>query len=84
MKPRRARFKLLGRFNGASSATITITVFGEVALFSVRPFRSRRAYELQLGDVARGVIFDVVRKENPIRSGGLRPHEKPAPRRKRP
>jgi hypothetical protein len=77
MKPRRVRFRLAGRFNGAASATIEITQFGEVALFSVRPFRSRRVYELPLTAVARGVIYDVVRKDNPIRAGALRAHEQP-------
>lgn len=75
MKPRRARFRLAGRFDGASSATVTITVFGDVALFEVRPFRSRRSYALELATVARGVIFDVVRKDHPIRAGGRRPDE---------
>lgn len=83
MKARRARFRLAGRFNGAAGATITITTFGEVALFTVRPLRSRRVYELQLADVARGVIYDVVRKEHPIRAGARRPHEtQPKPTRK--
>lgn len=85
MKARRARFKLAGRFNGTHSATIEITQFGDVALFSVRPFRSRRAYELQLGDVARGVIYDVIRKDHPILAGARRPHEKShAPKKRRP
>lgn len=82
MKPRRARFRLVGRFNGASSATVEITQFGEVALFSVRPFRSRRVYELELRAVARDVIYEVVKKEFPIRAGGRRPNEKPAPKRR--
>lgn len=53
MGPRRARFRLVGSFNGAPAATVEITQFGDVALFSVRPLRSRRVYELALGDVAR-------------------------------
>ncbi|HYM46752.1 MAG TPA: hypothetical protein VES65_11415 [Solirubrobacteraceae bacterium] len=64
---RRARFRLVGRFNGTSSATVIVEQLGpDQALISVRPFRSRRLYTLPLAAVARGVIYDVVRSENPI------------------
>jgi hypothetical protein len=61
----RARVRIVGRFNGASSATVTIVG----GLFSVRPFRRRRAYELPLADVAERVIFDVVRAEVALHEG---------------
>jgi hypothetical protein len=83
VKPRRARFRVAGRFNGAAAATVTITQYGDVALFSVRPFRSRTSYELPLATVASGVIWDVVRRTFPMRAGGLRPDEKTTKPRKR-
>jgi hypothetical protein len=59
-----AHFKVLGRFDGASTATVTIEYHSEgLAFFRVRPHRRRRVFELALADVARGVVFDVVRKE---------------------
>lgn len=54
-----ARFKVLGPFDGAPSATVTIAG----GLFIVRPFGRRRVYELRLADVARGVLYDVVKAE---------------------
>jgi hypothetical protein len=54
-----ARFKILGPFDGAPSATVTIAG----GLFTVRPFGRRRVYELRLADVARGVLYDVVKAE---------------------
>lgn len=59
-RPRRpARFKVKGQFDGAPSATITIAD----GLFIVRPFGRRRVYELRLADVARGVLYDVIKAE---------------------
>lgn len=59
-----AHFKVIGRFDGAPTATVTIEYHGPtLAFIRVRPHRRRRSFELQLADVARGVIFDVVRKE---------------------
>lgn len=60
---RRARFKLAGKFDGTPGATVVIEQEGDYALFRVRPARRRREFVLQLSDVARGVIFDVVRAE---------------------
>jgi hypothetical protein len=61
---RRARFKVLGRFDGAPVATVEIEYHGaELSFFRVRPLRRHRVFELTLADVARGVIFDVTRKE---------------------
>lgn len=56
------RVRLAGRFDGADAATVTITA-GPAPLIEVRPLRRRRAFTLPLVDVARGVIFDVVRAE---------------------
>lgn len=59
MSRARARVRVFGRFDGTDGATVTITD----QLFSVRPSRRRRTYTLLLADVARSVIFDVVRAE---------------------
>jgi hypothetical protein len=58
----RARVRILGRFDGAAAATVTITG-GAEPLIMVRPLRRRRSFTLPLVDVARGVIFDVTRAE---------------------
>lgn len=55
----RARVRVFGRFDGTDGATVVITD----QLFTVRPSRRRRSYTLLLADVARSVIFDVVRAE---------------------
>lgn len=64
MKKRR-HFKVSERraFNGADQATITIYLAGGGAIFSVRPHRRRKTYELPLSDVARIVIVRVVMAE---------------------
>lgn len=56
---RPARFKVAGQFDGVPSATVTIAD----GLFTVRPFGRRRVYELRLADVARGVLYDVIKAE---------------------
>lgn len=59
-----AHFRVAGRFDGSGAATVTIEHHDPGRSFiRVRPYRRRRAFELSLADVARGVIFDVVRKE---------------------
>jgi hypothetical protein len=58
----RARVRVAGRFDGAQSATVTITG-GPEPLVMVRPLRRHRSFTLPLVDVARGVIFDVTRAE---------------------
>jgi len=59
-----AHFRVLGRFDGAASATVTVEYHNAgLAFFRVRPLRRRRAFELALGDVARGVVFDVVKRD---------------------
>lgn len=58
-KRRPARFKIAGQFDGVPSATVTIAD----GLFIVRPFGRRRVYELRLADVARGVLYEVIKAE---------------------
>ena len=57
-----AHFRITGRFDGAQTATVTVEYHSpDVAFLRVRPLRRRRAFELSLADVARWVIFDVIR-----------------------
>lgn len=65
---RPARFKVSGQFDGVPSATVTIAD----GLFIVRPFGRRRVYELRLADVARGVLFDVIKAELAARARAKR------------
>lgn len=65
---RPARFKVSEAIDGAPSATVTIAG----GLFTVRPFGRRRVYELRLADVARGVLFDVVKAELAARRAAKR------------
>ena len=82
---RRIRLRLAGRFDGAAGATLVITLDGPSASLSVRPLRSRREFTADLAALARRVIYDAHRRENPIHAGALFPHEpkpQPKPRRK--
>jgi len=65
---RPARFKVSGQFDGVPSATVTIAD----GLFIVRPFGRRRVYELRLADVARGVLYDVIKAELAARARAKR------------
>jgi hypothetical protein len=57
------RVKVVGRIDGASSATVTIDrVRG---LIAVRPKGRRRTYELPLAFVAEMVVAKVVKQELP-------------------
>lgn len=68
-----AHFRLTGRFDGAPVATVTIEYHDAGrAFFRVRPLRRRRAFEVDLGELARGVVFDVVRQELKERRGQRR------------
>jgi hypothetical protein len=59
-----AHFRVVGRFDGATVATVTVEYHSAGrAFFRVRPLRRRKAFELDLADVARGVVFDVVKHE---------------------
>jgi hypothetical protein len=67
-KRRPARFKVAGQFDGVPSATVTIAD----GLFIVRPFGRRRVYELRLTDVARGVLYEVIKAEVAARARAKR------------
>lgn len=67
-KRRPARFKVAGQFDGVPSATVTIAD----GLFIVRPFGRRRVYELRLADVARGVLYEVIKAEVAARARAKR------------
>ena len=57
----RSKFKIAGRFDGASGATVTID--RGAMLFSVRPLRRHREYTLPLTDVAEMVLWRIVKAE---------------------
>ena len=59
-RKRAARFRVDGYFDGAKSATVTITPEG---LFVVRPHRRRRSYAVTLAGVASSVIIRTIRLE---------------------
>ncbi len=51
-------------FNGKSTATVALVVEdGGRALFTVRPKRTRRVFELPLSDVAQIVVERILRAE---------------------
>lgn len=59
-----AHFRVLGRFDGSDVATVTIEHHDPARAFlRVRPLRRRRAFELPLAEVARGLIYDVIKRE---------------------
>lgn len=64
-----AHFKLQAtsgnhRFDGKTLATVTIEYHGPtLAFIRVRPWKRRKAAELTLHDVARGILFDVAKRE---------------------
>lgn len=72
----RARFRqrIAERLDGAGAATVEIVGPPGALMFSVRPLRRRRVYELPLITVARNVIYDVVRAElrQQVRAGARR------------
>ncbi len=62
-RKRPARFEILALLDDASRfqrGTVTITPSG---IFSVRPHRRRRAYELNLSQVASLVVRQIIRAE---------------------
>lgn len=61
-KPRKARFKVDGTFDGTKGATITVTTFGNTSLVEVRPTRRRETYSATLDQIASWVIFEDVKK----------------------
>jgi hypothetical protein len=60
---RAARFRVFGRFDAPRAHEATVTIERERGLFSVRPLRRRRVYELPLADVAAMVVWRVIRFE---------------------
>ena len=56
-----ARFRIFGRIDGASEATVTID--RTTGLLAVRPLRRHRVYELPLSFVAEMVLQRVVKAE---------------------
>jgi hypothetical protein len=58
---RKFHARVVGRFDGASSATVTID--RTHGLISVRPLRRRRTYALPLAAIVRHIIYTVVQAE---------------------
>lgn len=56
-----ARFRVSGRFNGTTAATVTVN--RDTGLVTVRPLRRRRAYELPLAWAAEAVMWQVLKAE---------------------
>ncbi len=69
---RRARFRLVGRFDGALGATVTILHDGSDGLVSVRPLRRRREFTLPLSRVARWLVEQVYLVEHAERKRSRR------------
>jgi len=61
---RSAHFRVVGRLDNASKITSgTVTIARGAGLFTVRPARRRRVYELPLSDVATMVVQRILRAE---------------------
>lgn len=58
---KKRKFRVYGDFNGASEATVVIDP--EVGLFTVRPLRQRRTYELPFSWAAEMVVQKVIKAE---------------------
>ena len=58
---RNAFFRLEGRYNGASGATVIID--RSTNLVTVRPSRRRKTYTLRLEDLAQTIILRCVKAE---------------------
>jgi hypothetical protein len=56
-----ARFRVFGRFDGASSATVEVD--RSAGLIMIRPLRRRRVYTLPLAAVAEIVVFRIIAAE---------------------
>lgn len=56
-----ARFRTYGRFDGATEATVTVN--RAAGIFSVRPLRRRKSYELPLSVVAEMVMWRILKAE---------------------
>lgn len=61
---RQSRYSVVGRLDMASRMTRgTVTINREAGLFTVRPLRRRKLYELPLSDVATMVCQRIVKAE---------------------
>jgi hypothetical protein len=58
---RLARFKVYGRFDGATQTTVEVD--RAALLITVRPYKRRRTYTLPLAAVAEGVIWRIAKAE---------------------
>ena len=59
-----ARFKVIGKFTGGGMKPATVSIDrSPAALFSVRPLRRKRVYELPLSAVAEYVVWHVTKVE---------------------
>ncbi len=57
----RANFRVYWRFDGTSEGTVTVD--RSAGVFSVRPYRRHRAYELPLAFVAQLVAERIIKQE---------------------
>ena len=58
-----AHFRVIARLDGPTATVGTVTIDRARGLFTVRPLRRRRTYELRLADVADMVVARVIRAE---------------------
>lgn len=64
VKRRVRHFRVAGKFDGAPVATVAIVPTADGGwIFEVRPLRRRRVFAWPLADVARGIVYDVVKRE---------------------
>lgn len=61
--PGRAHFPVVARLDRPFESKGTVTIDRRSGLFTVRPQRRRRTYELTLADVASMVVARVIRAE---------------------
>jgi hypothetical protein len=70
---RKRHFKVSGfqegappvRFNGATAATMTVTLSGTHQIVTVRPKNRRKTFTVSLADVASWVIWEAMCREKP-------------------
>ena len=59
-----AKFKVVGQFTGGGPKPGTVTIDrSEYPLFTVRPHKLRKTYELPLSKVAEFVVYHVIKRE---------------------
>lgn len=60
----KAHFRVVGRMDSAGRITPgTVTIDRSAGLFTVRPLRRRKVYELPLSEVADMVVARIIRAE---------------------